>query len=55
MNQVWMYVPSVVYPNDLRQTEISFVIVLHGLKSVNKTDRSALLEKLNWKIVNQTP
>jgi len=29
--------------------------VLHDLKSVNKTDRSALLRKLNWKIVNQNP
>ena len=54
-DSLWMYVPSVVYPNDLRKTEIFSVIMLHDLKSVNKTDRSALLGKLNWKIVNQNP
>jgi len=54
-DSLWMYVPSVVYPNDLRKTEIFSVIMLHDLKSVNKADRSALLGKLNWKIVNQNP
>jgi len=54
-DSVWMYVPSVAYPNDLRLTEVFSVTLFHDLRSVNKVSCYTMLRKLIWKIVNQIP